>query len=220
MPYLKFENYRISFLIRSAYGIGNTASPSFCSHDSCFDCLITNFCYCCSVNQMYQTVKSRGPASPTAGFSSNQTPFNPVNKIFDGVSCFEGCFNLLYTVFCPCFKVGNILENSVGMPWCMGCCCVPLFTARNIVRYQYRLSPVIKQSLCECWPTSNEFVEECVWPSLLYYTGQALSSLTFGATLIVVWAYEVGVILSLGKEVSLRKDKNQRTYLIGFEPQH
>lgn len=213
-------------MVRSSYGIGNTTSRSCCTQDSCNDCLITNCCFHCSVNQIYQTVKSKGPPSPTSGFYFNKTPFSPVINICEGVSCCEASSNLAFIVCCPCCKIGSLMESSIGMPWCMGCCCIPIFAVRNIIRYQYRISPVINQSFCECWPQYNECVEECVWPSLIYCLVPALCTAlcTASDTLAgcgscgVIWAYEIGVIISLDKEVSLRKDRNQQLYLIGFDP--
>ena len=34
---------------------------------------------------------------------------------------------------------GTALEKSVGMPWCMGCCCVNPLAAGQIVRYQNQI---------------------------------------------------------------------------------
>ena len=99
----------------------------------------------------------------------------------------------------------------------MGCCCVPLFTARNIVRYQYRIKPTLDNCSrcprCDSWPSKNECIEECLLPTIFYYLGQFVSYFVFGQN-----AYKVGVILSAEYEVKLRKTIGRPNYLIGFDP--
>ena len=75
----------------------------------------------------------------------------------------EGKSNQFYQCFCamccmPC-SVGEFLQKGVGMPYLLGCCCAPLFYARNIIRYQYRIRPEVDNSDC---------TTECCMPCAYY----------------------------------------------------
>jgi hypothetical protein len=45
----------------------------------------------------------------------------------------------IYSFVCMPCGVGTALSRSVGMPYWMGCCCVNICAARNIIRYQNRI---------------------------------------------------------------------------------
>lgn len=114
----------VRFLVRSAYNIPGSA---------CEDCLMTSFCTPCSINQMYQTTKAYGPPNSHSGSKFNVGSFTPQGNSFD-------CGKFCYACCClPC-AIGNSLESSVGLPCIFGCLCGNICLARNLTRYQYRLS--------------------------------------------------------------------------------
>ena len=134
-------------MIRSAYGIQG---------DGCNDCVTAVFCPCCSTNQLYQTTKLYGPPSIDSGSNFNVGswihPFGSAN--------FQDC---LCSFFCMPCAMGKLMEETMGMPWCMGCCCVNVCAARNLIRYQYRIR-------------GNELVEECTIPYGLKCYGNMTNS--------------------------------------------
>ena len=113
------------WMIRTAYGIQG---------DSFSDCYTTLCCPCCVVNQMYQTSKILGdPFGPVPGSHVDRgQAWASANEPCDCSSCF--C-----STFCMHCTQGRILEDSMGMSCCMGCCCVNPCMARNMVKVHYRV---------------------------------------------------------------------------------
>lgn len=116
------------WLMRSAYNIPG---------DEMNDCILAAACPCCVVNQMIQTSLKYGNPTLTRGHFFNTNPWAN-NRGCECVSASNT--NLLcYSLCClPC-SVGSTLEVALGMPFVIGCCCVNPFTARNLIRYQYRI---------------------------------------------------------------------------------
>lgn len=112
------------WLVRSAYQIPGS---------SCDDCIYGLFCPCCVTNQVYQTTKRYRNPSNDGGkqFNTKRFEFAPNTE-----PC---CSNCLYTFFCYSCSIGSSLNRAMGMPFCLGCCCVNVCTARNLMRYQYRI---------------------------------------------------------------------------------
>ena len=113
------------WMIRTAYGIQG---------DDCSDCCTTLCCPCCVVNQMYQTSKILGdPFGPAPGAHLVRgQEWAGANEPCDCLSCFCACFCLYCTQ-------GRVLQDSMGMSTCMGCCCVNPCFARNMVKVHYRV---------------------------------------------------------------------------------
>ena len=112
------------WLIRKAYGIqGGDFEDVFSAW----------CCPCCSVNQLYQTTKAYGAPAADAGRQFNTGAFTTQAS---NENC---CRNCMYSLCCcPC-AIGTTMSQSVDMPFWMGCCCVNICMARNVVRYQYRI---------------------------------------------------------------------------------
>lgn len=111
-------------LIRSAYGIPGS---------ECEDCYMTMFCPCCTINQMIQTTTAYGLPTQDGGRMRNVNQFTT-----EAGNC--TCGTCMYSLFCcPC-AIGSTMEKAIGMNFWFGCCCVNMCTARNVVRYQYRLA--------------------------------------------------------------------------------
>lgn len=69
----------------------------------------------------------------------------------------------------------------MGMPWYMGCCCVDVWMARNLIRYQHRLK-------------GNDLLEECALPFGLRLLGNVVGNVIPCAPCIV---YGLFVVLSM-----------------------
>jgi len=113
------------WLVRSAYDIPG---------DACSDCYTTTFCHCCAANQAYQTAKARGNPVDNGGRYSNVNPF--VTPLPPRTATWQ---DYAYSCCCMPCATGDMMERAVGMPWYLGCCCVKICAARNIMRYQYRV---------------------------------------------------------------------------------
>jgi hypothetical protein len=57
------------------------------------------------------------------------------------------CCDCLSSFFCIQCAVGTMMEQTMGMPRCLGCCCVSTYAARN---HPLRLSNQGKRSLGAC----------------------------------------------------------------------
>jgi Cys-rich protein (TIGR01571 family) len=127
------------WMIRTGYGIPG---------DGCNDLAVACCCFPCSVNQLYQTTKSRGNPTVNGGHEYNKERFNRPNDD-------RGFWRRLCCgIFClPCTS-GAAMQRGVGMPFWMGCGCMNICTARNIIRYQHRI-------------LGNDCLDECILPSLL-----------------------------------------------------
>jgi len=165
----------IHWLMRSAYGI-----PS----DNFFvdDFLIPVCCTYCAVNQMYQTAMTKGNPSTDGGSRFNL-------KAFSHESTQYSCNECMYaTCCCPC-AIGTTLSNTVGMPFLMGCCCVGLCGARNLVRYQYRIG-------------GDECFDDFCFPAMISGAASCLASCGIICLPCVLgfFSYFVAVIMKILKE--------------------
>lgn len=136
---MKCAGYHIRWMIRTAYGIPGS---------ECGDLATSVCCIPCSTNQLYQTASSYGNPTTDGGASQNTSPWANMNNGHQCSSCF-------YATCCNPCSIGTALNRSVGMPFWMGCCCVNICSARNIIRYQSRVRGD------ECW-------EEIVTPCAVY----------------------------------------------------
>jgi len=181
----------IHWLMRSAYGI-----PS--DNECVDDCMIPTCCTCCAVNQMYQTAMIRENPSTDGGSRFNL-------KAFSHESTQYSCNECMYSMCCSPCAIGTTLSNTVGMPFFMGCCCVSLCGARNIVRYQYRIGG----DECfddYCLPSlldsaANFALACCCLFSRIYIPyGCLICSPICFATIAGVHSYFVAVIMKILKE--------------------
>lgn len=92
------------------------------------------FCPCCSVNQLYQTTLRRGNPFPNKGRIHNVNQFLVTSPSCELFSC-----DLVKSFFCiPCL-VGDILHESLSMPWYMACFMIHPCMMRNLYRYENRI---------------------------------------------------------------------------------
>ena len=173
-------------MIRTAYGIPG---------DGCNDCMEATCCPCCSVNQLYQTTKTKKNPTSDGGRSFNTNPFE--SKLGSG-DCGAGC----YACCCmPCF-VGSTLERSVGMPFCMGCLCTNLCVARNMIRYHYRIR-------------GEDMQEECLTPCFTYICGSFIAQF-----IPCIWCCIIPAIVAFGVQLSSETDRkssiSNRRYFTGY----
>ena len=178
------------WIIRTAYGIQGTAEE---------DCLLVCCCSCCAVNQMLQTTNALGdPFGPAPGMHLERPDIylshsGPLNCQCDDL------FNCCYSCFCFNCAIGSALEESVGLPCWMGCCCTNFCAARNIQRLHYRIGGA---DCCDdgCIPLA------------------AYCSLCFFPFSIVGFIYLVNFAMDMLKEGRLRDRpmKNPR-YIAGYK---
>lgn len=136
------------WLVRTSYNIPVTSPTCMeryccccCSCCNCFNCdncwddfLTAIFCPCCSVNQLYQTTLHRGNPFPNKGRMYNSNPFLVNSPTCEFFSC-----DIFKSFFCiPCL-IGDILHETISMPWYMACFMVHPCMMRNFYRYQYRI---------------------------------------------------------------------------------
>jgi len=112
------------WLLRTAYHIPG---------DACTDSS-SALLPCCAANQMLQTSQQHGNVSIGGGPRFNRRPWR-----YGVGSMGDDAGQCVYSSLCCCAATGRALENSMGMPCFMGCCCITPCAARNLVRYQYRL---------------------------------------------------------------------------------
>lgn len=186
---LSLPAYR--WMARTAYGIGD-------GNDFLGDCALSILLPCCVTNQLYQTTAAKGNPTINAGAQFN------TNQMVPG-GC--DCGMCMYTCFCMPCSVGTVLDMSVGMPFCLGCCCMNVFSARNVIRYHYRL----KRS------TDSDCLEECFLPYATYVALMALSYFCPCAQ-YGIWAMLVGVNMSLFNEARAKGSGQNRAYLRGYNP--
>ena len=120
------------------------------------------------------------------------------------------CLSCLKTCFCMCCVVGDIVQNSNGMPWYLGCCCVDIFYARNTVRYHYRLNTTTG---------ANECMEECLVPYVFYCLISSITSAFPGLQPIAYcqWMALVTIAMNLNQEVKIKSPGNvSKGYLVGY----
>lgn len=181
-------------MVRSAYGIGNK--------DECFDdCILSVFCTCCVVNQLYQTTAARGNPTTDGGTSFNVKLMPQDAQSNTCIACLES--------FCcmPC-TTATMLEDSMGMPWFLGLCCTNFFVARNFIRYQFRYKPV----------SSDDCMEECLLPTCTYYIGGIIAN-CLPCIYCVICGGLVALVMNLKSAVEAEKSKQPppgKGYLIGY----
>jgi hypothetical protein len=108
------------------------------------DCLAGTCCPCCTVNQVLHTTKLYGRPHAAVGPEHNYHMYHAI----DDSDCLAHC---LYATFClPC-AIGSSLQQSMDMPFLLGCCCANFCIARNLQRYHYRLK-------------GDDCLEDCVAP--------------------------------------------------------
>ena len=179
--FLCFFVFVCSWLVRNSYGIQG---------DACNDCWTAIFCPCCSANQLYQTTKQYGSISTDGGLIHNTGTW--INNYGSGT-----LHDCIYAFFCmPCSN-GKILERSIGMPWYMGCLCTNACTARNLIRYQYRIA-------------GNDVLEECAVPYALKFFGDITQSCIPFIWFIIYGIFVVGTMQQL-KEVESRSNQSTTT---------
>lgn len=176
-------------MARTAYGIGD-------GNDFMGDCVLSICCSCCVTNQLYQTTAARGNPTTDGGAQFNRNPMSPRG-------C--DCGMCLYTCFCMPCSVGTVLDMSVGMPFLLGCCCMNVFSARNIIRYHYRLKG----------KGGSDCVEECVLPYVIY-VGLMLLSSFIPCAHYGVWVMLVAVNMSSFNEARAKGSGINRAYLRGY----
>ena len=86
----------------------------------------------------------------------------------------------------------------MGMPWYMGCCCVDVWMARNLIRYQHRIK-------------GNDLMEECAFPFGMRLLGNVLGNVIPCAPCIV---YGMFVVLSM----QLLEETQKRAADVGVRP--
>eukprot|EP01040_Poterioochromonas_malhamensis_P006978 gene6978-7528_t len=124
------------WLVRTAYNIPGNAQN---------DCWTGLFLPCCTANQLLQTTKHYGKTNlPEVGPTFNVNPRLGIQQ-----RSFENLFyDVCYSCFCRPCAVGYSLQ-AAGMPFWFGACCVGVFEANSILRYQNRNRPIWDN---ECYP--------------------------------------------------------------------
>jgi hypothetical protein len=110
------------------------------------------------------------------------------------------------------------MNEAVGMPWMLGCCCAPLFTARNVLRYHHRVHTSTSDELVQKWACgrcSNDLFEECFLPRM----ASKVASQFFGVVglLALIPAYLWITAQVVAESKSKRADPQ---YLVGFHEFH
>lgn len=140
------------------------------------DCVLMSFCPCCAVNQLYQTTAYlRKPATNVGSrFNTNIMAENDKQFTF---------MNTLYMFCCAPCNMGDALNRAMGMPWFLGCCCTPVCSARNVLRYHHRVHTTLHEESAILWTAgycNAELFEECCLPTLFYTTVGLLDQCTYG----------------------------------------
>ena len=171
------------WMIRTAYDIPG---------DPITDAGVAVCCFPCSVNQLYQSTKAYGNPTVNGGKVYNKQRFaRPEND--------EGFLKrLCCAIFCTQCTAGAAMERGVGMPFWMGCCCMNMCTARNIIRYQHRV-------------VGNDCIDECILPSLLVMATGA--SLLFVPLILCIAPVVVARSMQLQAQAQARPTQSRR-YLV------
>lgn len=187
----------LRWMVRSSYEIGDTSS--------CFeDAILSLFCPCCVTNQLFQTTVLKGNPTTDGGKRFNVNPM---------VTAQFSCGACMYASLCMPCSIGSIMSESVGMPFLLGCCCLNLFNAKNIVRYHYRLRGA----------NSSDCVEECLTPFCFYCVANIIANavaLVFPILYLCLFpaicGSLIGVNLALQQEASQKRSGEMRSYLRGY----
>jgi hypothetical protein len=177
------------WLIRNAYGIAGSDVE---------DCLVGCFLPCCSANQLLQTSQEYG-YPPNSGSILNTDKFD--NPIASGsiLGCCASC------VMYPCI-LGDTLNMAIGMPWWMGCICLNPCSARNIIRYQYRIA-------------GNDVVEELCTPVMFYGSTLILSCISYvfcPCICLTMCPTYTAFVNQIHQETIKRSTPDNRRYLVGY----
>lgn len=184
-------------MMRSAYGIGKIDD---CSED----CAYSTCCSCCVANQLLQTTKMLGNPTSNGGVNYNTTNFN--NSFTQGDGALQRC---LCSFFCVPCMMGKIMEDSIGMPFWLGCFCVNPFAGRNIMRYHYRIRPYY----------NDDNTEELLIPLGAYCVNHAVRGVLPVISDIVFRGAIAAAIMQMAVEVNIRGPGHNRGYLVGYQPQ-
>ena len=87
------------------------------------------------------------------------------------------------------------------MPYYLGCCCMNAFSARNIVRYQYRIKPTFDEDI----------YDELLIPLLYVFGGLLLCNPIIGMSL------QLALSVQLFREVKVRPKCESKRYLSGYQ---
>jgi hypothetical protein len=95
-------------------------------------------CPCCSVNQLYQTTTQHAPPLryEQRGRQFNLQPFLVPRPRLECNTCL--C-DLIRSFFCAPCVIGDILHETISMPWYMACCTIQPCLMRNLYRYEHRI---------------------------------------------------------------------------------
>lgn len=146
------------------------------------------------MNQLYQTTVAKGNPSRSGGLPFNTNVFPPIET--------NANFSRWLKAFCcmPCSQ-GDILYHAVGMPYFLGCCCMNLFTTRNIFRYQYRIKP----------HSGDDVVDECLFPTGMVFLNSACQQIPcFSCAVCALYS---AITLSMLKEIDSRPVNHTKQYL-------
>lgn len=178
------------YLIRTAYGIDGTPFD---------DCLKSIFCSCCSVNQLYQTVKKKGRLD-----DYNTIKYNYFESHQNASLCVDYCKAM---VLFQCYTA-KALEVSVGMPYIMGICCMNPCSGRNTIRYHYRID-------------GHDIIEECLLPICLFSLAGASLGCGFPCGLCCVIPPLLETVVKIRSETNYRErsqllGSREKRYIAGF----
>lgn len=167
------------YLIRSSYGIQG---------DPYNDCIMGVCCVPCVVNQLYQTTAQRGNPTVSLGRSFNTENFQ--TQPGQNQEFFKNCMDCCYSAFCmPCVN-GTLLNDSIGLPFLVGCCCSSFCQTRNIIRYQYRIR-------------GDDCLEDCVAPFGVVCAAYCCSIL-IPCSFCIAWPYFIAMTMQLISETESR----------------
>lgn len=171
---------------------------------------MTWFLPCCAVNQLYQTTSYLKKPATNVGPNFNTNIMADTDK--------QWTFpNTLYMCCCMPCAIGDSLQRSMAMPWLLGCCCAPLCSARNILRYHHRVHTTLHEETAILWTAGYcnvELFEECCLISLASAIVQILDQCTYGmAGILMVPAttYVVGQIVA-----ESQTGRGGPGYLVGY----
>lgn len=159
---------------RSAYNIPGNAWE---------DCIAGVFCPCCTVNQVLQTTQQFGRPNGTVGPEHNY-------HMFHAISNDDFCGHCLYASFClPC-AIGTSLQQSMDMPFILGCFCANFCIARNLLRYHYRLK-------------GDDCLEDCLAPYGLFAMTYCISPM-IPCFACCTYPYFVSMVMLMTNEAQRR----------------
>ena len=177
------------WLVRSAYHIGDM---NRCTEDL----VLSMCCPCFVINQIYQTTMIKGNPSSDGGKMFNINHFSThSNNLCDDVC--SACF------LQPCM-IGSVVNHAVGMPYLLACLCMNVCTARNIIRYQYRIKPTY----------DYEDKDELIMPITSCIGGLLL------CTPFLSPIYALSIATQIYKESKFRTKLKNKRYLLGYRVEY